>query len=315
MSVSDAIPPAPDRQTLPLRYEAMRRGLQLAAFAVAVTVTLLAAGSTGRASVPLRYVALGDSFSSGEGNPPYREGTDRLLPYDRCHRSNLAYPVLVRHARPAGAWSFWACSGARIPDMTHRNAENPTELAQLDRVAPPGTSDPSVGLVTLTIGGNDAQFGLAVGCIASQIVAPLVCPSGWQATVAAATWRLRTTLPPVLRALRKRAPNARILLLGYPDPFPRSVPRGSRCSLWFSAADIAWATKEAALLNDVIRVAATTSHAAITYVPPTGFARHDVCSRSPWFNPFEIGPDRIGGSFHPTALGQRQLAREVLARL
>jgi len=292
----------------------MTRGLQFAALA-AVAVTVLAAGSSGRASSPTRYVALGDSFSSGEGNRPYREGTDRLLPYDRCHRSDVAYPVFVRRARPGGTWSFWACSGAQIPDMTHPNHEYPSEIAQLDRIAPPGKSDPRVGVVTLTIGGNDAQFGTAVQCIASQVIAPFLCPANWRATVLAATRRLRTTLPPVLRALRARAPNARILLLGYPDPFPAHLVPGSTCSRSFTAGDIAWATRESARLNEVIHTAAGTAGARITYVPPSGFAGHDVCSSDPWFNGLLLGPDRFGGSFHPNALGQRQLAREVLAKL
>jgi lysophospholipase L1-like esterase len=293
----------------------MTRGLQFAALAAAVTVTFLAAGAGAGASSPLRYVALGDSFSSGEGNRPYREGTDRLLPYDRCHRSDVAYPVLVRRARPGGTWGFWACSGAQISDMTHPNHAYPSETAQLDRIAPPGRTDPRVALVTLTIGGNDAQFGTAVECIASQVVAPFLCPADWQATVLAGTRRLRSTLPPVLRALRARAPNARILLLGYPDPFPAALRPGSPCSRSFTAADIAWATRESARLNEVIRAAAAAAGARITYVPPSGFAGHDVCSRDPWFNGLLLGPDRFGGSFHPNALGQRRLAREVLAKL
>jgi lysophospholipase L1-like esterase len=199
--------------------------------------------------------------------------------------------------------------------MTHHNHEYPSEIAQVDRIAPPGKTDPRVTLVTLTIGGNDAQFGTAVECIASRVVAPFLCPANWQATVAAATRRLRTTLPPVLRALRARAPKARILLLGYPDPFPPSLRAGSPCSLSFTASDIAWARKESTTLNATIRTAAGAANARITYVPPSGFDGHDVCSADPWFNGLLLGPDRFGGSFHPNALGQRRLAREVLAQL
>ncbi len=290
---------------------AARWTIVVGAFCVAVAATAVSAPGTLRAK---RYVALGDSFSSGDGNPPYRAGTDRLLfPHDKCHRSYFAYSSIV-HSRRGGSWAFWACSGARIPDMTSTNRENPVEGAQLDRIAPPGKSDPSVDLVTLTIGGNDAEFGVAAVCIASRLAVPVLCHGDWQKAVSAATERLRSTLPPVLRALRARAPDARVLLLGYPDPFPTAVPAGSRCSAWFAAGDIAWANRESAALNAAIQAAARTSASRITFVPPTGFAGHDVCSRDPWFNAVSLEPSRISGSFHPNVLGQRQLARLVLAR-
>lgn len=294
----------------------MTRRLRLTILAGAFCAALaVAAGSSPRTARPLHYVALGDSFSSGEGDPPYKPETDRLfLPHDLCHRSNSAYPAIV-HSRRGGAFAFWACSGAQIGDMSRSNHQSPVERAQLDRVAPPGRSDPSIGLVTLTIGGNDAEFGVALVCVASRVAAPFLCPGDWRATVAAATQGLRSTLPPVLRALRARAPKARILLLGYPDPFPPALRPGSRCSGWFAPGDIAWTKQESAALNDSLRAAVRASRARITYVPPTGFAGHDVCSQDPWFNPLELSPTRIRGSFHPTVHGQQQLAREVLARI
>jgi lysophospholipase L1-like esterase len=292
-------------------------GRAVCAVAAVALCALVAAAvaDPGGTSRLTRYVALGDSFSSGDGNPPYRAGTDRLLfPHDKCHRSNFAYGSIV-HGSRGGPWAFWACSGARIPDMTSRSRENPVEGAQLDRIAPPGKSDPSVGLVTLTIGGNDAEFGVAAVCIASRLAVPLLCHGDWQKAVSAATERLRTSLPPVLRTLRARAPDARILLLGYPDPFPTAVSPGSRCSAWFATGDIAWANRESVALNAAIRTAARTSGARITFVSPTGFAGHDVCSRDPWFNAVYLEPSRVSGSFHPNVLGQRRLARDVLARI
>ena len=35
----------------------------------------------------LAYVALGDSYSSGEGNPPFEAGTNNAKTGDTCHRS------------------------------------------------------------------------------------------------------------------------------------------------------------------------------------------------------------------------------------
>jgi hypothetical protein len=63
------------------------------------------------------YVALGDSYSSGEGVRPYRRGSgDRADGGDRCHRSTAAYPLQLRFKEPVER-RFRACSGARINDM------------------------------------------------------------------------------------------------------------------------------------------------------------------------------------------------------
>ena len=42
---------------------------------------------------PVGYVAMGDSYASGEGNPPYQPGSDTRQ--DQCHRSLVAYPTMV----------------------------------------------------------------------------------------------------------------------------------------------------------------------------------------------------------------------------
>ena len=39
------------------------------------------------------FIALGDSYSSGEGVPPFETGTDTH--YDTCHRSQNAWPYLL----------------------------------------------------------------------------------------------------------------------------------------------------------------------------------------------------------------------------
>ena len=126
---------------------------------------------------------------------------------------------------------------------------------------------------------------------------------------------VRTTLPPVYRALRARAPRARIIVLGYPNPFPAAVPAPARCRLWFSGSDRRWLSRTAAALNDAVRAATISSHAGVTYLPPSGFEGHDVCSEASWFNGLEILPGRSRYSFHPNALGQRRLAKIVLAAL
>lgn len=284
-------------------------------------LALSAPAATSRSAVaPLRYIALGDSFSSGEGVPPFRPGTNQYLPVrDTCHRSFRAYPALIAGRRSSpGTWGFWACSGALVRDMTRTNHENPGEIAQLDRIAPPGKTDTRVDLVTLTIGGNDAQFASAtLACVFARILPGLeTCQGDWRARMRDAIARLRTTLPAVYRAVHARAPRARILVLGYPNPFPATAPPLSKCRLWFEPSDLRFLHDEVAALDASVRVsAAAAAGANVAYLAPTGFGGHDVCSGSPWFDAPSIIPTEFRYSFHPNLLGQRRLAKIALAAI
>jgi lysophospholipase L1-like esterase len=298
------------------------RGRQKLLLTGATLLVALASTATAspRSTVALRYIALGDSFSSGEGVPPFRPGTDQYLPVrDTCHRSFRGYPALIAGRRSSpGTWGFWACSGALTSDMTHANHENPNEIAQLNRISRPGTSDPRVDLITITIGGNDAQFaGATTSCVFSRIVPGLEgCQAGWRATVKDGIARLRGTLPGVYRTIHQRAPNARILVLGYPNPFPASAPPLSRCRLWLEPTDIRFFHDEVNALNASIRYATSkVTGASVRYLAPTGFAGHDACSNSPWFNGLDVVPTEFRYSFHPNVLGQRRLARIALAAI
>jgi hypothetical protein len=109
------------------------------------------------------YVALGDSYSSGEGNPPFFAGTDG--PTDYCHRSPKAYAEVLG-GLIGSAPLFYACSGAVTTDLLTTSKD--TEPSQILR---PGV-DPSADLLTMTIGGNDADFSATLKtCIEQKLKA------------------------------------------------------------------------------------------------------------------------------------------------
>jgi hypothetical protein len=115
-----------------------------------------------------RYVALGDSFSSGEGNPPFINGSDTTGVIfgpgpNKCHRSSQAYgPLIKKDLNISDSnFVFSACSGAIMADFVANlpgAAGQWTDGPQLDAIAPKGQQSDSTGLVTLSIGGNDAGF-------------------------------------------------------------------------------------------------------------------------------------------------------------
>lgn len=193
------------------------------------------------------YVALGDSYSAGEGVYPYTHPTDTN--FNSCHRSASAYPSLVttwlEKVQPDGSLGasdadvgLWhvACSGAVAPHLVQDafNAE------------PPQLATPTLGmadLVTLTIGGNDMKFSAILNDCALN--APLAscqdAPASWvvgEASVDSAFAglenrrtadvmpilfaRLRQRLQDTYMRIRVAAPNAGIYVLGYPYLFPQS---------------------------------------------------------------------------------------------
>src|SRR4051794_2361731 len=115
----------------------MRRRL-LCVLVPAACVLLLPAAPA-HAATAVDYVALGDSYSSGTGAPPY---TSSML----CLRSPRGYPQLWVAGHTVSSFRYVACSGATTGSMS----------GQL-RALGAGTD-----LVTVTVGGNDVGFADAV---------------------------------------------------------------------------------------------------------------------------------------------------------
>lgn len=219
------------------------------------------------------YVALGDSYSSGTGTRTYiNDGTE-------CLRSTYAYASLTAAAK-GYSLNFRACSGAVVADVTS------TQISALTS----GTR-----YVTLSVGGNDAGF--------ADVLTECALPawaSDCAGTVAAARAFISSTLPGRLNTLyasvRTRAPNAKVVVVGYPKIF-----MGEDCNLatFFSPED------ETALNNAVVHINSVISAAAsargFTFVNPVSrFTGHAVCDSTEWINGFS---NPVQESYHPNRLG------------
>jgi len=105
------------------------------------------------------YVAMGDSYSSGEGNPSFE--ADTATGADNCHRSPVAYPRLLDSALSLGTMAFVACSGATTSNVLSGGSAGGAwgEDPQINALS----ADTEV--VTITIGGNDVGFtDYAIAC-------------------------------------------------------------------------------------------------------------------------------------------------------
>jgi lysophospholipase L1-like esterase len=245
------------------------RGGVLAAVALVVPLVPVVPAS---AAAPV-YVALGDSYASGTGTRSYvSDGTT-------CQRSTSAYPSLIAAAR-GYALNLRACSGARIPDVTS---------AQL------GALDAATAYVSISVGGNDAGF--------ADVLTECAKP-GWLSNCNGAIDRaqayITTTLPGALgtlyAAIRAKAPNARVVVVGYPRIF-----NGEDCNAatWFSPAEETRLNATADLLNGRTSSAATARGFAFAN-PTSRFVGHAVCDDVEWLNGLS---SPVSESYHPNKPG------------
>jgi lysophospholipase L1-like esterase len=239
------------------------------------TVSLLARlgallALTGSAPAPARYVALGDSYSSGTGTATYDLART-------CQRSRYAYPALVAKRRSNLKLVFAACAGATTDDVL---------LTQSARLTA------STRLVTITIGGNDAGFADVLGAC---VQGGPGCASAIDRAQSTIRERLPGRLDAVYSQIRQRAPDARVIVLGYPRLFS-----GAGCES-IAAAQVARLNRTAELLRETTRRRVGAAGKRFSFRDPIGvFAAHGICARRPWINGL-VSP--ITDSYHPNRAG------------
>lgn len=254
-----------------VRLVLSRPALLLASLVVALTALV---GVGPAQSVGASYVALGDSYSSGVGTRTY------ISDGSSCQRSTYAYPYLVAHAK-GYALSFQACSGATTATVTN---------SQL------GALTSSTRFVTMSVGGNDAGFTSVVTECAEPAWA-----SDCNGAVATAQSFIKNTLPGRLSTLyssiRAKAPNAKVVIVGYPHLF-----QGEDCNAgtFFSPSDESLLNQTADLLDS--KLAAAASARGFSFVNPVSrFTGHAVCDSVEWLNGLSSPTSE---SYHPNRVGQ-----------
>ncbi|MBO0869229.1 MAG: SGNH/GDSL hydrolase family protein [Micromonosporaceae bacterium] len=239
---------------------------------VALALAIVAFAIPANAATPL-YTALGDSYSSGVGTRTYiNDGSN-------CQRSVYAYPYLDATQLEASL-TFAACGGATVASVLS---------SQL------GSLSASTSYVTLTVGGNDAGF--------SAVIQQCALPWPWTCwgQIDSANAYIKNTLPGTLDNLYSRihtlAPNARVVIVGYPRIFNDSncqslarISPGEQSSM-NSTAD----------LLDTTIAARASAHGFKFVDPRTAFTGHAICDPVEWINGLS---NPTSESYHPNRTGQ-----------
>ena len=293
-----------------MSYRTSARPGRLAALAVAAAMTgglaLTAPAQASTTPAALNYVAMGDSYSAGSGVLPL----DLSAPLE-CARSSVNYPHDLAER-----------TGARLTDVTCGGAETGDFAAsQYPGVAPQlNALSSSTDLVTMTIGGNDNDTFIdailacgSAGALTLGIGHPCksLYGSSFDDRIDSTTY---PALVAALTAVKAKAPNARVAIVGYPWIVPAASVPGCFSKMSIASGDIPYLRELEGHLNSAVQRAAQATGA--TYVDMSAVSNgHDACQPvgTRWIEPLLGGTNYV--PVHPNALGESEMADQAASVL
>ncbi|KNC15083.1 hypothetical protein AC792_15510 [Arthrobacter sp. RIT-PI-e] len=239
----------------------------------------LPTASAAPAAAPVDYVALGDSYASGYGAGSY---------VGECGRSPLGTPTLLGAEEGITLAADATCAGARAASEPGGPAAPPGQGAD---AVDAGRLSPDTGLVTVSAGGNDVGFGEVAGVCAAE--APPVCREVIATQNASALPVLESDLDTLYGTIRSAAPDATVVVTGYPHLFSPEfgqtlLPPESQEAFNAGTDD----------LNEVLRERAD-AHGFVFADLVEPFRGHGLGAPEPWITFQEGAPDNL----HPTVEG------------
>ena len=284
------------RLTLPNTPE---QALRLVAAVLTVVLVILLGGiGTSDPDGPTyhHYVAMGDSFTAA----PYVPLND--VAYG-CNRSSNNYPHLIAQALHIDDLQDRSCTGAQTIDLYGRRQLT----ASGQSVEPQFTAlSAETDLVTVGIGANNGRLYARMATVCRKMTK--VCPLyDERDELRAVVDQLQPELVGTLERIQELAPDARVLLIGYPKLLPQvgdclRLPR-------FRAVDRSTFRSMNFRLRLAMRDAAAEAGVEFVdfYAASIG---HDVCAEHPWVQG-RVGSSRRGAALHPLPAGQAALARLI----
>ncbi len=279
-----------------------RRSSSLFGSALLAATTFVCAAPAQAASAAT-YVALGDSYSSLPADSTVGPTEQERA----CGRSTRNYPKLVAADLGLAPDTLRdnTCGGAKTVDAFSRQHAGSAKTGYYDAAPQLDGITPATTLVTVSLGGNDGDLyssilescavaprSIAVRCTTDERTRPSRLSDD---AVTSRLTQITAANERIVRAVRTRAPRARILLVGYPAVFD-----GDRtCSAIapFRSASIPWMRSILTeRLNSAVRRAALGAHAEYVDMeaPSKG---HELCSARPWIN--GVNNDPRAAELHP----------------
>lgn len=261
------------------------------------------------------YVAIGDSFTSGEGETSdsyYEPATNSAS--NRCHVSTRSYPYLVGRSWQVSTRNI-ACSGAKISDVVSTTINN-TQFVQMETLRPK--------IVSVGLGGNDAGLMDKL----KSCVWVTTCEWAKNLKLRASVWReiysVGKKLQELVDRIRVELPDTRIILMSYPRLIAgyEIAHCDAVTGLLLDGVERRFMDEAVQHLNMVIRSVSNVAFGDIE----GAFMGEELCNgKSLAMNGVRLGGDiapisqlpiiRVvaSESFHPTPYGHAHIARRLLS--
>jgi lysophospholipase L1-like esterase len=253
----------------------------LTAVALAVTALTGLPSSALAATTTSQYVAIGDSWAAGVGASPDDPAADV------CRQNPDSYPKIWARNHPRFHLDDQTCSGATVESVRYEQME---------------TLSAQTKLVTITVGGNDDAFIPTVTTCFTDTEERCKYETDYGA-YKAVHW-LADDLELLYDQVKEKAPNADIIVLGY--PYLIDAGDGSCGLLTPDATRRSHLNNNAEWLAEGIKEA--SARADVTFVDMrSAFSGHEACSADPYI----IGADGSKQMFHPNKGGHEVYACEL----
>lgn len=293
------------------------------------------------------YLALGDSYSSGEGNvindlrksSLYITGTEGV---GGCHLSPVSYPFLLRDSLGLtnSTMKSVACGGAMADkdyygELANYLGQNQRlkDLSVTDRISKqteslekylPGNipqlefvKKDKPAIVTLTGGGNDVEFGkLMVQCAGVERL--YTCGYANKnsnlhrllASNIATRYEATRTL---IRQIKLASPDTTIYLVGYPSFI--AEPSWCPSAAFLNRKERYMVNQSVNYLNNVIKAAAA-SEGAVYRDTETSLYGGRICEKDHFVTGIQdvnFAKNRFSEAFHPNGVGHQKMAAAILS--
>ncbi|MEU6373581.1 SGNH/GDSL hydrolase family protein [Streptomyces sp. NPDC046909] len=244
----------------------------------------------------LDYVAMGSSFAAGPSIPPVQSSSGAAA----CSRSGNNYASIV--ARDIGA---------RLTDVTCSGATTANILTTEQGSQPPQINAVNSGtdLVTVTIGGNDANYIGSAVTYSCQNSGGTNCGSVDRAAMSTALGGVGQKIENVVNAVHARAPQARVLLVSYFTLLPDT---GGCTGVPLTADQRTFERGVAARLGQAYIDAANHTGATLVRLA-TASHGHDMCAADPWLEKYKPASGRA--TYHANEAGMKAAAALVKSAL
>lgn len=247
------------------------------------------------------YVAIGDSNTAGPGIHPVDPGSGL------CARAKRNYPALLAEELKISSVRDVSCTAAVTDDITKmRPITSQVPGAMLDAVTP------DTDLVTVSMGANDggAWTGILVFCLLEKYGAE-GCSEFIDSKLDAILKRTVKRLTSALQSIQTKAPDARIVFVGYLPIFPQD---GGCVMADLDPTRVAPARAGLLAIERTMKRAAKRADVEFVSFAKRGVGHQSCDGDKAWVTGIET-VDGVGMGLHPNSAGMRAVAKTLAAHL